>query len=752
VTVSIGSEEVTEPADRPRTPIAAAVVVVAALLAGAGALGASSVLSSDPVRLALAVALVVVGVGLTRLGRDPHHPLTLALGSSVLRGVGTSYGVLGAYLGGLALLTASLPDGPVFAGDDTGPSPIVVILMVYGIPALALLAVATTGMRAWTAAAGAVLPMVTVLLMANAGAGAAAVSVTMLAAGALLAVVVVRAPRESAWGDLASAAAAMATSFAFGAGTSPFGSLGATQLAGAQGESPGGTLPEAALVVVVSGSLLVAAVLLLVAVLRKDLAGGVLVGSIFAMPPVLLSTWLPAGSRWPAGALVAQVGVPVLVVLLAILAIRLPRFRDALVAAIRAARPARSPEPTGARAEAPDTDASDSPSPATESDRPDGGWFKASDTDPEAASDLRQDGAGERSRGDRATGRVPSPWPRNPRPPGAAGALAAASCAVVVVTAAVVFVVAAVPVFGWDPRAQGALTLLALVVAGALGYWLPRTPGAAASVVALLGLGLASPWARLLTGAWAGASLTERVLTGVLDLGSAAALAWFLLRRHPRPGVFAAAAYTFAAATAAFLGALLLNADYLATNSPPFDSELAPVAIIAAPLLLIGLAAVVAVFRGQVATGQAVGAVVLAAGGFLPLKILVGEFAQGGADGLAAGYALQTTLNPFTPTDWLQTSYALREVTGPALAAVIAMVLLALLLAVSLGTRPSAPLAAAVALVLLAAVQSSLLTVLSSGSTDEAELLGQVLGGLAVLVAAIAAAVAIAAARSVRRD
>jgi hypothetical protein len=314
---------------------------------------------------------------------------------------------------------------------------------------------------------------------------------------------------------------------------------------------------------------------------------------------------------------------------------------------------------------------------------------------------------------------------------------------VTVAAAAVVFVVLAMPVFGWPAWVQGAIALVVLVAAGALGYWLPGTPGTAGSIVALLGLGLGSPWARLLAGTWASASQTERIITGVLDLGAAAALAWYLTRRHPRPAVFAAAAYTLAGSAAAFLGPLLFDADYFTAGAPPFRSDLAPVAIVALPLLLLALAAIAAVVRGHLAVGQAVGAVAIAVAGFLPLKVLIGQFTGGSVD----GYALQVALDPFTPTDWLQTSTAFREVTGPVLVAVLVMVLLALVLATSLARRPSAALAGAVALLLLATVQSSLLTVLASGTTADAELLGQVLGGLAALAAVIGIATAVTAVR-----
>jgi hypothetical protein len=672
VTAPSDSELATHPGGRPRKPVASGVVILAAFLVGAGALAVSSVLQSDLLRLGIAVVLVLGGWLVSRPGRDPEHPASLAIGVHVLRGVGTAYIVLGAYLGGLALLTAAIPDGPVFPGESVGPSPTVVVLMVYGVPTLALLAVATTGIRAWTAGAGAALPMITVLLMAGAGASTAAVAISMLVVGVVLAVVVIRT--RGRWADLAAAAAAMATSFAFGAGSSPFGTLGTTQLAGTPETGPSGQIPAGALTAVLAGALLVASVLVLVAVLRRDLAGGVLAGAILAMPPVLLSTWVPPGARWPTEAIVALAGVPAAVAVIAMVAIRIPRVRKAIAGAL------------------------------------------PSEEDTEGDDET----AGSRS-----------------------DAIATAGCAVVVAAAAVAFVVLALPVLGWAQWAQGAVALVVLFGAAALGYWLPKTPGAAGSVVALLGLGLASPWARLLAGSWMGASQADRIITGVLDLGAAAALAWFLTRRHPHPGVYAAAAYTLAGSTAAFLGSLMFDAGSLATGASPFSGPLAPVTIVALPLILLGIGAVVATARGRIRTGQAVGAVAVAAAGFVPLKVLVGQFTGGSAQ----GYALQFALNPLTPTDWLQTSMVFRDVTGPARVAILAMVVLALVLATSLVTRPSAPLAGAVALLLLAAVQSTLLTVLSSGTTDDAQLLGQVLGGLAAVVAVIAIAAGVNAAR-----
>jgi hypothetical protein len=796
VTAPADSTLADAPPDRPRAAGASAFVVVAGLLVGAGAVAASSVLGSDLLRLAIALVLVVGGALLARPARDERHSLVVAIGGAVLRGIGTSYVLLGAYLGGLAILTASIPDGTVLSGEPDGPSPTVTILMVYGIPALALLALATTGIRAWTAAAGALLPMIVVLIMAQGGASTAIVSVTMLVIGLALTVVVIRSPADATWGNLASAAAAMATSFAFGAGTSPFGTLGATQLAGAPEASPAGRLSASALIVVLAGALLVAALLLLIAIARRDVAGGIIAGSIFTMPPVLLATWLPPGSRWPTEATVALAGVPALIALAAVLAIRLPGLREAIIAVLPwhhrsqsdlaesdsdrpngtqhpEAEPPAGPEPTagseppagawpttrveptaGAEPQAgaePTADAwptsrveptagagSQAGAEPTAGDWPTGRAEPTAGAESQAGTDAARSGTVRPDSAEPDTAQSDGDWPRRP-----SSAIATAACAVIVAAAAVAFVILAVPVLAWAPWVQGAVSLVVLVGAGALGYWLPANPGAAASIVGLLAFGLASPWARLLTGSLAGASGAERVIAGVLDFLGAAVLAWFLVRRHPRAGVFAAAAYTLAGSTAALLGSILINGDYFTTGEPPFSSEVGPVIIVVLPLLLLGLATAVALLRGHLAIGQAVGAVVFAAAGFVPLKVLVGQFAGGGVE----GYALQFALNPLTPTDWLQVSAGFREVTGPVLAAVLIMLALALAAATSLAVRPSAPLAGAVALLLLASVQTALLTVLSTGTTDDAALLGQVLGGLAVVVAVSGVGIAFAAAR-----
>lgn len=752
--------------DRPTSRGAAAVAVIASFVVGVGAVGASSVLSSAAARVLTALVLVAAGWGLSRLAADQDRPLARAIGVTVVRGIGTSLAVLGAYLLGLALLTASVPDSL----GESGPSPTAVVLLVYGLPALALLALTvTTRLRAWAIGTGAVLPMLVVALMlVAAGAGTATVTITMLVVSVLLAGLLFRAPVTSAWGDVASAAAAMSASFAFGAGRSPFGSLGTTQLGGTTGEFTGSGLSTGAQLAVTGGALLVGVVVLLLAVPRRDLASGVLVGAIFATPPVLMQQDIGFGT-WRSGTEAVLIAVPALVAAVALVALRSYRFRRVLAATLPTALPTsvptvcpvpathshptpppdQSPGSPSARASAPDESV-----PPREPGSRDGSAFEVGESPlpSSASSPLAQAGPRDESAADAAGASQPRPAPRDEQHsasqaplPGAEPAVlsdarSAAACAVVLAAAAVVFVVLAMPVLGWDLRLQGSIALLVLVGASALAYWLPDTAGAAASVVALLGLALASPWIRLLTGGFLASSTELQIVAGVLDLVAAAVLAWLLLRRHPRVSVFAASAYLLAGSLAAFLGSLLFNPVFQASQATPYLSAWEPVLIVALPLLLLAIPAAILAFGRWAAIGQAIGAVAIAAGGFLPMKVLVGEL----VDGLP-GYALQASLTPLTPTDWLGASGALRTVTGPTLVAVIVMVIAAFVLATSLATRPCAPLAAAITLLLLSAVQASLLTALSEWSADEASALGWILGAAALVAALVALATTTAA-------
>jgi hypothetical protein len=650
----------TEPVpDTPAAPGAAAFAVVGALLTGAGAIAMTAVFTVNALGLLLAAVLVAAGWAIYRLGTAREHPVTRALGHRTLRGIGTSLAVLGAYLAGLAALAMAVSGG--LLDDADSGSVFLVVFLVYGTPALALLVLAATGMRAWTAGAGAVSTMLVVLVMNAANASVAAVSITMLVAAVALALVVLRAPAESAWGNVAAAAGAMAAGYAFGAGTSPFGTLGAGQ-AGTQTVDPN---PAGALDVTVGGvvlalALIVTAVLVLVAVVRRDVAGGILAGSVVTIVPAFAGpTSMILTARWVGVGVVAL--VVALVVVTALVAARLPAVRAGFTRLIAAAR--------------------------------------------------------------------------------SAGAPAAAACGAVIAVALVVLVVQTLPLFAFEPWVQGVIGLALLLVAGALAYALPGAAGAAAAVAVLIGLHLFPVWPRLLWAFWEGAR-AGFALSGVLTFVTAVAAAWLFMARHRRVAVSAAAAYVVAGSGAYLISALAVG------SQVDSASDAATVAVVAMvlPLFLIGVVAAVAAWSTRFAAyGQAVGAVVLAAGGFLPMKVLLSEVIHTG-DGMTE-IALLNGLRALTPTD-ADLSWAVRETNEPVIIAMVVMVVLALVLAASVARRPSAALAGGAALALLGGTQLAVFAAALEGASS----VGWTIGVVGLLAGVAAAGSAVVAARAVTPD
>jgi len=122
----------------------------------------------------------------------------------------------------------------------------------------------------------------------------------------------------------------------------------------------------------------------------------------------------------------------------------------------------------------------------------------------------------------------------------------------------------------------GWFTLVAVVLAGALGHWLPAPAGPALAVVAIAGLGVARPF--------------DLPVLGLVFVLAAVPL----LLRHPVPPVFAATAY-------------------LVLRVLPWLDPLVPVLVVGA------VAAVLAFARKTAPAGQAMGAVVLGAVAFGPM-------------------------------------------------------------------------------------------------------------------------------------
>jgi len=612
----------------PTEPVAAAFAVLAALVLGMAAVAASGLIADHVLRFVLAIGVATVGLVVARAARADHRR-TRAFGRPVLRGAGSGLVVLGAYLLGNTLVGMLLPDRVT---PDSLPSPYLVVLLAHGLPALAALAVAVTVSRAWTAGAGVLLPVVVALLMIVASAGPTEVSLAMLAVAAAGCAVALAAPARATWGDLAGATAGMAVTFAYGAGTSPLGVLAMVELGAPPAQLRPVGVPDAdAQVAIVFGAVVVATVLVLVAVARRHLAGGLLAGSVF-----LMSTAAAYGGYLREDLLGTFALVPAVLAVVALVALRVPRVRSALAAvpaALRAHRPS--------------------------------------------------------------------------------GATAAAACAVVAATALVVLAVRGLP--EWP--VTGALIVLALLIAGALAYFLPAPTGAALAVVTLLAVAVAHPWARLARDVSPGTY-------ALIELATAAAAALPLLFRHPRPSVFAAAAYLLLDTLSGMLAALLGVA-----GSQPSADPTGPVVVLLLPLLLVGLPAAVLALRGpHVAVGQALGALVLGMSAFLPLKLSHAALSDG---------ALTVVLDPLTPTDSSHATYLLRGLGTPAALVALTLMVLALVLVASTARRPSAPLAAAAAVTLFGGLR--LVTALV-GSADELFTWCLVVAAVALVVAALAAA------------
>lgn len=619
------------------TRATATVLVLAAAVGGAGTVAVSPVLP-NPVALLVAVLVLASGLLVARPARTGDESVLRAVGPAVLRGVGGALAVLGGYLLGLALLGMLAESREL----TQPPSAVTALLVLYGAVIVLVLGLSLTGQRPWHAPAGALLVLIPVFaVVGEAAIDPSTVAVVALVLAIVLAVPVVRLPGGSAAGNLLAAAAATATTVAYGAGASPLGYIGASQVMVGSGSVAMAGLPSGW---VIGIALLVAGVLVLVAVARKDIAGGILAGTVLVAPPantvftsinpetpVLAALWVP----------------PLAVVVLAGVAIGLPRLRSGLASAVRALGPSRIPSP--------------------------------------------------------------------------------AACAAASVAALTTLAVLLLPVLDVPSWLRGLLALGVVLAATGLGATLSGVSGTVAAVAALLGSRLASPWT-----AWlhsertvGNPSLDTMIVVAVLDLLGTVALCLLLLRRHRRPAVYAASAYTIIGGLGAVTGTSVAYVEMF-TDLP--NPGIFVVLAVTVPLLVIAVPAAIDVFQ-RPAVGQAVGAVVLAAAAFIPLKATLSRLM-----GTDLEPMVRVSLSPLTPSEWSGLAGASEWDTVTTVIAVAVFLVMALIFAASLARRPSAPLAAAVALTMLVIPQTMLLVL----DIDVIEIVAWCLGGLAVLAAAVA--------------
>jgi hypothetical protein len=591
--------------------------IAGALVLGAGVLMLFAWTSQNWLRVLIVLALFVAGIALSgyRLDYSGERTLT-SLGDDVRGGISGSVTFVGAYLIGPLIL--SLYDSP--------PKPVVVILLVFGFPLLALLWFVSRGMPAGSVGAALLIPVLGAVLLAQAGVGAGTIAiVAVLVAVALLALVIAM-PKHWELAQPVSVFGGTAASFAVGAGTASIGTLTAQQTNDAVP-----ALPPAPQVVVLAVGLLAAVGFVLLALARHDVASGLVAGSVLAVPPTSMLIGY-AGIHSSSGALAVLVAVPVICAVIAGVALFVPTTRRLLREAL--------------------------------------------------------------------------PPHRRPARPVVGASMLRATIGV-----ALVVVAQAVPLLGHAYLAQGVVMTVLLAAAVMLACWVPGTSGAVLAGVVLVELGLDEPWWRL-TGDW-GARDPGLIVLSVIGLVVTVAVAVLLLRKHRLPGVFAAASYALASVLAILLAAIVNHS----------ANELSGALWLFGPLVLLGIPAAVAALsrRGpMLVTGQAVGCVMLAGGGFALARLLLPVSST-------SAFVADTSLAPLIPT--LTSVGGGLPGSGSIVAPVgaLAMFVIAVPLLVSTVRRPSVPLTAAGLFVLVDGAAAALLGVAENWSESSVNLLIAVL-------------------------
>lgn len=551
----------------------------AAVLLGSAAVLVSTWLTSDFLRLLLGMALAAYGVVVWRGAAVTDLGRPRPLGVAVERALGAAAALFGADLVATAVV-ASIVDAT--SEEFTPPSPTLLTFIRYGLPLAVLVAMAFRAITAGPVGAGLVLSSAVAIALGEHGPGKPAFGLVLLVIAGV-ATLLVLTPGARSWARFATVAGATTAALAAGAGTSPVTALDIVT------GQPWASQPGLNLVFTVLG-MAIAAVLLALAVHRRDVAGALVSALVFTAPPDTF------GGTGPASGTAVLLIVPAAAVL-----VTLPAW---------------------------------------------------------------------------ATARV--------RPPVAQAAIG---------LAALVFAVQALPALGWPARIAGAAGLVVFAVVFLLACRLPGLPGAVMAGALLVGLTLEAPWYRLVAGDQAGR--TGLAVAGLLDLVVTAAAVWLLVKRHPRTGVIAAAAYCAAGTLAHSLFDITIAGD------DPGHGVVAAVIMFGPLVVLGGIAAFFALRNRFLPIAQAVGAVVLAMAGFA--LVVVTGWGAGFSVG-PAQHLIDVIMAPLAPTS---TPYLrmIVEATAPLLVAAALLVLLAAVFAATLARRPSASLTAATALVAVTAAQ-----------------------------------------------
>lgn len=555
------------------------LTAAAAVLLGCAAVLVSTWLTSDFLRLLLGMLIAAYGVVLWRGATMTDVDRPRPLGMPVERALGAAATLFGADLVATAV-NAAIVDAA--SEEFTPPSPTLLAVIRYGLPLVVLVAMAFGGLAAGPVGTGLVLPVAVAVVLAMQVPDSQTVAVVMLVI-AMLALLLALAPGNGPRARFATIVGAVAASYAVGAGTSPMGALDVVT-------GQAGTSAPGVNVVIPALGLAVTAVLLAMAVRRRDAAGGLVAALTFAAPPAVF-----AGPRPVPGHEVLLI-VPAVVVLVAAAA-----------------------------------------------------W---------------------------ATRRL--------RPPIALAAIG---------MALLVFTVQALPTLGWPGRVTGVVALVVFAAIVVLAMRLPGLPGAVPAAAALVAVTVAPPWYRLVAGDQPGT--TAYVVTGLVGVVAAGAAVWVVVKRHPRPGVIAAATYCV-------MGTLAQSLFWTAMAAAISTYATWAVLIEFGPLVVLGAIAAVFAMRGRLlAAAQAAGAVVLAVTGFAMVVLIA---LAAGLSVTPAQYSIEVIMAPLAPTS-IPYPRVPGEGTALLMTGIGLMIVLAAVFAVTLARRPSAPLTAAAALVAVVGAQ-----------------------------------------------
>ncbi|GLZ41496.1 hypothetical protein [Actinokineospora sp. NBRC 105648] len=600
------------------SPVAARLAVSSAVLLGVAAVLVYAALPNTITRVVLLLFVLVLAGGV--LGSDK---VADAVGQPVARGIGVGGVLLGTYLTGPVLLSMAMPS----RYGDKPPSAVVLVVLAFLALTVALLTFAAKGFGAGAIGLGFALPSLVVALLGNAKLAPLALAVTMLVAAVGGLVLGLRAEPGGALSRFGLAAGAIAAAAAAGIGFAPLNALSGGSLAGAVPDSTAAMAPQpgARIAFLVLG-LLVAVLVGLVAVLRRDGAVGLLVLGSLVLPPVALYRFDPTPESQP-----SLLVVPGLV------------FVAALIAA--------------------------------------------------AVAPVRE-----------LAGRLAGGL----RPGGATTVNALLAVAGLAVAG---LATQALPLLYWDIYPNGAVSLVVVVALVVLALRLSGAPGALAAGAALLVLALRVPMLLLVDG-------TDLAMVGPSALSTALALvlalvaSWLLLRRHPYPGVAAAAAYLVLHQVAMLLWVLFRPAT---TSNFGDDHDDFSVIVLLVPVLLVGAAGAVVALRARaehvVASAQAAAAMAAGAGGFALFGLQVAGLTK---DSEVRG--IGRSLMPMTPTNVFGVSSAANDLGNPLIFACFGVVALAVLVALTTARRPSGVVAAAVLLLGLGGGLALVVATLKVGS------------------------------------